>query len=56
MKHIAARQLLCLLVCTFAPAAAMIDLVIDENLERRWGRKISKQSTILLDRGYDQQV
>jgi hypothetical protein len=37
------RQLFLLLVETFAPAGACVDLVIDETLERRWGSKISKR-------------
>jgi hypothetical protein len=37
------RQLLLLIVETFVPAEASIDLVIDETLERRWGGKISKR-------------
>jgi hypothetical protein len=37
------RQLLLLIVETFVPAGACIDLVIDETLERRWGNKISKR-------------
>jgi hypothetical protein len=35
------RQLLLLIVATFVPAAAPVDLVIDETLERRWGSKSS---------------
>ncbi len=35
------RQLLLLIVETFVPAAACVDLVIDEKLERRWGSKSS---------------
>jgi hypothetical protein len=34
------RQLLLLIVETFVPAGACVDLVIDETLERRWGSKI----------------
>jgi len=34
------RQLLLLIVETFVPAGASVDLVIDETLERRWGSKI----------------
>jgi hypothetical protein len=34
------RQLLLLIVKTFVPEGASIDLVIDETLERRWGGKI----------------
>src|SRR5437870_3536898 len=37
------RQLLLLIVSTFVPAGASVDLVIDETLERRWGSKISKR-------------
>src|SRR5215469_2632980 len=37
------RQLLLLIVETFVPVGACIDLVIDETLERRWGSKISKR-------------
>jgi hypothetical protein len=37
------RQLLLLIVETFVPTGACVDLVIDETLERRWGRKISKR-------------
>ena len=37
----ASRQLL--IVETFVPAGASVDLVIDETLERRWGSKISKR-------------
>src|SRR5437899_12151918 len=37
------RQLLLLIVETFVPAGACVDLVIDETLERRWGGKISKR-------------
>src|SRR5258706_9300236 len=37
------RQLLLLIVETFVPAGASVDLVIDETLERRWGRKNSKR-------------
>ena len=36
------RQLL-LIVETFVPAGACVDLVIDETLERRWGSQISKR-------------
>ena len=35
------RQLLLLIVETFVPAGACVDLVIDETLERRWGSKSS---------------
>src|SRR5437764_5332728 len=37
------RQLLLLIVETFVPAGACVDLVIDETLERRWGSKIRKR-------------
>src|ERR1700740_3060470 len=37
------RQLLLLIVETFVPAGASVDLVIDETLERRWGSKINKR-------------
>ncbi|HEU5230361.1 MAG TPA: transposase [Ktedonobacteraceae bacterium] len=37
------RQLLLLIVETFVPANACVDLVIDETLERRWGAQISKR-------------
>lgn len=37
------RHLLLLIVETFVPAEASIDLVIDETLERRWGSKINKR-------------
>jgi hypothetical protein len=37
------RQLLLLIVETFVPADACVDLVIDETLERRWGSQISKR-------------
>ena len=37
------RQLLLLIVETFVPAGASVDLVIDETLERRWGSKIRKR-------------
>jgi DDE superfamily endonuclease len=37
------RQLLLLIVETFVPTGACVDLVIDETLERRWGSKISKR-------------
>jgi DDE superfamily endonuclease len=38
-----ARRLLGLLVAAFAPAGGLT-LVVDETLERRWGRKITKRS------------
>lgn len=37
------RQLFLLIVETFVPAGACVDLVIDETLERRWGSKINKR-------------
>lgn len=37
------RQLFVLIVETFVPVEACVDLVIDETLERRWGSKISKR-------------
>src|SRR5260370_39074485 len=37
------RQLLLLIVETFVPAGACVELVIDETLERRWGSKISNR-------------
>src|SRR5205814_876245 len=37
------RQLLLLIVETFVPAGAYVDLVINETLERRWGSEISKR-------------
>src|SRR5215467_7132832 len=37
------RQLLLLIVETFVPAGACVDLVIDETLERRWGSQIRKR-------------
>src|SRR5215469_12752438 len=37
------RHLLLLIVETFVPADACVELVIDETLERRWGSKISKR-------------
>ena len=37
------RQLLLLIVETFVPVGADVDLVIDETLERRWGSQISKR-------------
>ena len=42
-KFSVSRQLLLLIVETFVPAGACVDLVIDETLERRWGSKISKR-------------
>lgn len=38
------RQLLLLIVETFVPAGASVDLMIDETLERRWGSKNRKRS------------
>ena len=40
---VVSRQLLLLIVETFVPAGACVDLGIDETLERRWGSKISKR-------------
>src|SRR5881227_3930662 len=37
------RRLLQVLVQTFVGAGGTIEIVIDETLERRWGRKISKR-------------
>ena len=37
------HQLLLLIVETFVPSGASVDLVIDETLERRWGGQISKR-------------
>src|SRR5215813_9074195 len=37
------RQLFLLIVETFVPVGACVDMVIDETLERRWGSKISKR-------------
>lgn len=37
------RQLLLLIVESFVPGGACVDLVIDETLERRWGSKINKR-------------
>lgn len=37
------RLLLQLLVSTFVAAGSTVEIVIDETLERRWGRKISKR-------------
>jgi hypothetical protein len=37
------RLLLQLLVSTFVEAGGTVQIVIDETLERRWGRKISKR-------------
>src|SRR5712691_9277324 len=37
------RRLLQVLVDTFVSAGGTIEIVIDETLERRWGRKISKR-------------
>jgi hypothetical protein len=37
------RLLLRLLVSTFVEAGGTVEIVIDETLERRWGRKISKR-------------
>jgi len=40
---VVSRQLPLLIVETFVPAGACVDLVIDETLERRWGSKIKKR-------------
>ena len=40
------HQLLLLIVETFVPAGACVDLVIDETLERRWGSKIEPPRTL----------
>jgi hypothetical protein len=40
---VVSRQRLLLIVETFVPAGASVDLVIDETLERRWGSKMSKR-------------
>ena len=37
------KLLLKLLVATFVPAGAPLEIVIDETLERRWGPKITKR-------------
>ncbi|HEX2911738.1 MAG TPA: transposase [Chloroflexia bacterium] len=37
------RILLKLLITTFLPAEAPVEVVLDETLERRWGRKIKKK-------------
>src|SRR6266566_808088 len=37
------RRLLQVLVATFVGAGGTVEIVIDETLERRWGRKISKR-------------
>jgi hypothetical protein len=38
-----ARVLLQLLIVTFLPPEASVEIVVDETLERRWGRKIKKK-------------
>lgn len=38
-----ARRLLQLLVATFVASDGIVEVVIDETLERRWGRKITKR-------------
>ena len=38
------HRLLLLLVATFVPQGACVELVVDETLERRWGPKITKRS------------
>ena len=40
---LASRQLLTLIIQTFVQAGGSLDIVIDETLERRWGRKIRKR-------------
>jgi DDE superfamily endonuclease len=40
---LASRQLLTLILQTFAQAGGSLDIVIDETLERRWGAKIRKR-------------
>ena len=40
------RRLLQVLVQTFVGAGGTIEIVIDETLERRWGRKISKRGRL----------
>lgn len=37
------KLLLQLLITTFLPADAPVEIVVDETLERRWGRKINKK-------------
>jgi hypothetical protein len=37
------RRLLCLLVRTFIGSGGRITIVVDETLERRWGRQISRR-------------
>jgi len=37
------RRLLQVLVSTFVSVGGTVEIVIDETLERRWGRKISKR-------------
>src|SRR5438270_8586755 len=38
-----AKVLLRLLIATFLPPDAPVEIVVDETLERRWGRKIKKK-------------
>ena len=38
------QRLLLLLVATFVPADAPVEIVVDETLERRWGPRITKRS------------
>ena len=38
------RRLLLLLVATFVPPQACVEIVVDETLERRWGPMITKRS------------
>lgn len=41
---VVSRRLLLLLVATFVPTDAPVELVVDEHLERRWGPQITKRS------------
>ena len=38
-----AKVLLRLLITTFLPSDRPVEIVVDETLERRWGRKITKR-------------
>ena len=40
------KSLLQVLVQTFVSAGGVVEIVIDETLERRWGRKISKRGRL----------
>jgi len=40
-----AKVLLRLLIATFLPPDASVEIVVDETLERRWGRKIKKKGS-----------